>query len=133
MFFCIHAKYTHFLHFLCNEPYFSSLIFSNHLDANCSRLSWRNKWIWINLSQIILTWGTFFSRKLIAFKQTWMQNFLELSTSATNVIISGYVIANLTGGRLNLISCPSNLYFSIWGMFFVSIWILSMLFETWRK
>jgi hypothetical protein len=66
-------------------------------------------------------------------QKMWKQRFIEVSISWANVIMSAFVIVNLTGGRLDEISCPSNLYFSVWGSFFISIWIVSMLLETWKK
>ena len=66
-------------------------------------------------------------------QKMWKQRFIEVSISWANVIMSAFVIVNLTGGRLDEISCPSNLYFSVWGTFFISIWIVSMLLETWKK
>jgi hypothetical protein len=66
-------------------------------------------------------------------QKMWKQRFIEVSISWANIIMSAFVIVNLTGGRLDEISCPSNLYFSVWGTFFISIWIVSMLLETWKK
>lgn len=71
--------------------------------------------------------------KLITFNKQWVQHVAELSICAASVVMSGYVIVNLSGGRLDEISCPSNLYFSIWGSFYISIWILSILLETLNK
>ena len=89
--------------------------------------------MWMSLTQTILTWSTFFLRRLNILKRKRVQRLAELSISITNVIMSGYVIVNFMGGRLDKISCPSNLYFSIWLSFLVSIWIFSTLLETWNK
>lgn len=71
-------------------------------------------------------------RRFVAVSKM-VQRLVEMLIVTAQVAISGYVIVNLTGGRLDQISCPSNLYFSIWGSFFTGIWIFSSLLETWGE
>lgn len=47
--------------------------------------------------------------------------------------INGYVVSSFTGGRLDQVSCPSNLYFSVWGAFFFSVWIFSSMIQESNK
>eukprot|EP00804_Cyclotella_cryptica_P023465 CCRYP_012122-RA/>CCRYP_012122-RA protein AED:0.03 eAED:0.03 QI:177/1/1/1/0/0.5/2/1171/389 len=105
-------------------------IISNKSDWNCLKLSWQNKWLWMSLGLTVLSWGAFFMRRFVAVSKL-VQQIAEMLIVSAQVAISGYVIVNLTGGRLDQISCPSNLYFSIWGSFFTGIWIFSSLLQTW--
>ena len=58
---------------------------------------------------------------------------VEAIVSLAIIGVDGYVVASFTGGRLDQVPCPSNLYFSVWGAFFLSVWIFSTLVVEGRE
>lgn len=90
-------------------------------------LSWTNKWVWLSLSGALASWGIVLLHQYC--NDCLAVRILEVMVAIASIVINGYVVANFTGD----VQCPSNLYFSIWSSFFLSVWIFSMIVQENRS
>ena len=99
-------------------------------NLRCLTVSYNNKWIWLSAIGSLVCWFVLFLQRY-AHRHAGNRKIV-LITKITEAIVAlgiigcyGYVVASFTGGRLDHVQCPSNLYFSVWGAFFLAVWILS--------
>ena len=98
--------------------------------VGCAALNARNKWLWISGSCALASWC------VVALQQHCQPRVVvriaEAIVSLALIGVQGFVVAELSKGGLAKIPSPSNLYFSILGSFFSTIWIASSLLqENW--
>ena len=101
---------------------------------NCTVISAGNRWMWMNVTACLLTWGFLFYRNRRSSdacnpKLTWA---LETAFAGAVVASKGVAISRFTGGVYDKVPCPSNLYFGLWGTFVVAVWILSSLLQNYH-
>jgi len=99
-------------------------------NLRCLTVSYNNKWIWLSAIGSLVCWFVLFLQRY-AHRHAGNRK-IGFITEITEAIVAlgiigcyGYVVASFTGGRLDHVQCPSNLYFSVWGAFFLAVWILS--------
>mmetsp|Transcript_28732 Transcript_28732/g.69169 ORF Transcript_28732/g.69169 Transcript_28732/m.69169 type:complete len:407 (-) Transcript_28732:38-1258(-) len=100
----------------------------DHLD--CMDLSWTNHWVWFSLAGFVICWAVVLLHRYC--KLALVVRMVEAIVSLVIIGAYGYIVASFTGGRLDQVPCPSNLYFSVWGGFFLSVWIFSTVVEESR-
>jgi len=102
---------------------------THHFD--CLGVGWKNVWVWFSMSGTIVCWAIVLLHRYC--KQCLAVRILEAIVSLAMVGVDGYIVASFSGGRLDQIACPSNLYFSVWGAFFLSVWIFSSMIQEGRN
>lgn len=103
---------------------------SNHYE--CINLSWSNKWIWLSLGIAIICWAIVLVHRY--YKPVLLVHVVEVIVSLAIIGVDGYFVIQFTeGGEMDHVSCPSNLYFSVWGTFLTSVWIFGTIVQRSRS
>lgn len=114
--------------FLSTLDFFlSNNIVQNTHQYECMELGWTNQWMLSSMVGCIACWGMVLIHRYC--KPVLAVRILEFVLSMAITGVYGYVVAALTGGNLDQVPCPSNLYFSVWGAFFLSVWILGTMIQ----
>ena len=119
--------------FLSTIDYFvnNNIITDTH-NFQCLNVSWTNKWIWYAFANALICWIVVLLHRHYKKEVTFVR-ITEFIVVLGVMGINGYVVSSFTGGRLDQVSCPSNLYFSVWGAFFFSVWIFSSMIQESNK
>lgn len=126
-----HGRHWFLLAILCTIAFLSTLDFyleNGRVQGSrpCTH-GWVNKWTMFSFLTAVVSWAVvllhrYCNRRIVV-------RVLEFIASPTITASMGFAINRFTGGRLESVPCPSNLYFSLWGAFFTSVWILSTLIQ----
>ena len=118
--------------FLSTIDYFlnNNIITDTH-NFQCLNINRTNKWMWYAFANALICWI------VVLLHRRYKTEVIFVRISEFIVVlgvmgINGYVVSSFTGGRLDQVTCPSNLYFSVWGSFFFSVWIFSSMIQESR-
>lgn len=95
---------------------------------DCITVSWGNIWIWFSIGSAVACWAVVLLHRKYKVDTLFIR-VVEAIICLGVIGVTGYVVNQFTGGRLDQVSCPSNLYFSVWISFFLAVWIFSMMIQ----
>ncbi|KAL7467046.1 hypothetical protein ACHAXS_009829 [Conticribra weissflogii] len=118
--------------FLSTLDYFVNNNFiEDRQNLDCLDIGWANLWIWVSLASVVLCWGVLLVHRYLHAEM--IMRIMEIFVALAHIGGYGLVIARATGGRLDQVTCPSNLYFGMWATFFTSVWIFSSTIRKFGK
>jgi len=111
------------------EFLWNGLRVEGELKSHCVKLGWANKWVFFTVAGAVCPWSIIFLQRHLTSP---VLSILKATVLGTMIGFTGYATSEFTSGTFDMIACPSNLYFSIWIQFFLSVWIFaSMLQGSW--